>query len=144
MVRPHLEYCVQFWDPQFKKDRDLPEGDQWRNAKMIKCLEHLPYEERLNNLGLYGQGKRRLRGGYDYVYKYIKGREVGGKWMRPASSQWSERTRSNSLKPKNRKSHMNMRMNFFMVRVTEYWNRLPREVVECPQWRYSQPVWLST
>ena len=31
-----------------------------------------------------------------------------------------------------RKYRTNMRRNFFTVRVTEHWNRLPREVVDSP------------
>ena len=73
LVRPHLEYCIQFWSPYYRKDINKLERIQRRITKMIPRLRNKSYEDRLKQLNLFSLSKHRLRGNLIEVLKIFHG-----------------------------------------------------------------------
>ena len=72
LCEAHLEYCVQVWGPQHRKDVELLERVQRRATKMIRGLVHLSYEDRLKELGSFNLEKRKLWGDLFMAFQYFK------------------------------------------------------------------------
>ncbi|KFW10404.1 hypothetical protein N327_05418, partial [Fulmarus glacialis] len=131
LVRPHLQYCLQLWSPQHRKDMGLLERVQRRATKMIRGMEHLSYEERLRELRLFSLEKRKLWGDITAAFQYLKGtyKKEGGKLF---SRACCDRTRGNGFKLKEGRFGLYIGKKFFMMWVVKHWHRLPRDVGDAP------------
>ncbi|PIK37755.1 reverse transcriptase [Apostichopus japonicus] len=116
LVRPHLEFAIQAWNPYLKGDIDYLEKVQRRFTRMIPVLQHLPYNERLSALNLTTLSTRRLRGDLIEAFKIMKG------FVKASPQLWFEFsdisfTRGHSMKLCAKYSKLNVRRHFFSVRV---------------------------
>ena len=73
LIRPHLEHCLQVWGLQHQMDMDISERVQRRAMRRMRGLEHLSYEDRLRELGLFSLEKRSLWGDLTVTLPVPKG-----------------------------------------------------------------------
>ncbi len=130
LVRPHLEYVVQFWSSYLAKDIAKLEAVQCRATKMIPSLRNKSYEERLARLNLFSLEKWRLRGKLIECFEILKGfTNVDANRLFLIND--SSRTRSNWVKLRCKQLHLDCTKFFFTKDVVREWNKLPPSVVQC-------------
>ena len=128
LVRPHLEYAVQFWCPFLRKDIDKIERVQRRATKLIPEIRGKSYEQRLKVLRLHSLETRRLRGKLIEVFKILNKLE-NIDYKKLFRYDYNNITRSNGHKLCYKRFRTNVAKNLFTYDIIEKWNNLPHEVV---------------
>ena len=119
---------MQAWSPWLQADKDALEKVQRRALGMVVGLKAKDYEGRLKEVGLTTLEERRHQADMLLVYKTMTGKDNTdpSTWFRPAAD--GPRQTRNAAGPLNvRANHgrLDIRRNFFSVRVTDSWNRIP-------------------
>ena len=128
-VRPNLEYCVQVWNPHYKKGINLVERVQRRVTRMVDGLENKTYHERLRECNLTTLESRPHRGDLIETFKILTDREGFDK-SELFTLNSNTRTRGHTLKLVKPRARLDVRKFFFSQRITNSWNKLPDKVVK--------------
>ena len=90
-------------------------------------MRHLPYQERLEKLGMPSLSYRRRRGDMIAVFKIMTGRASGIQFF--TAEKMQGRTRGHQLKLKKFHAKKDVRRQYFSHRVINDWNNLPSSVI---------------
>ena len=134
LMRPHLEYCVEMYSSQYRRNMDPIEHIQRKATKMTQGMENLSYKDRQRELGLYSLEKRGLQGDPRAAFQHLKGgcKKEGNRLF---SRVCCDRTRGNGFKQKEGRFRLDIRQKgFFTMKVVRHRNRLPRDMVDVLSW----------
>ncbi len=130
-MRPDLECDIPACSPNLVADINHLERIQTLATRLVTGMCHLPYEERLQRLGLHSLLRRRLRDDLITAFKIFKGLldiDLNLFFLPPARRG----LRGHPYKVLQGASHRRRRTSAFSVRVVKYWNKLPASVVTAP------------
>jgi hypothetical protein len=130
-VQPHLEFAVPAWSPWTKADSEVLEKVQRRAVGMVTGLKSKEYEERLKELGMSTLSQRREEMDLSEMYKIMTGKSAVDPctWFEKVNRDGIvTRQAADPLNVKIPAARLDLRKNFFSVRVCEKWNNLPSDI----------------
>ena len=130
LVRPHLEYVSEIWNPHLIGDIQVVEKVQKCATKLVPDLRQLTYSDRLVVLNLPSLLYRRRRMDMITVFKIVHGLE--GVPFDNLFTFHNTITRGNGYKLFKHFCHLNVRKFSFAQRIIDDWNQLPTFLIESP------------
>lgn len=136
-VRPILEFAEAAWSPYTEKDAETLEKVQKRLIRSLSDVRGESYEDKLRDAGLTSLKERRRRGDLIEAFKAMKGiSKVDRSHWFQIQPNTARSTRMNMAFAEDNKAYrresiykqhanLELRKNFFTLRVTDEWNRLP-------------------
>jgi ribonuclease P/MRP protein subunit RPP40 len=130
-VRPHLEFASVAWSPWLATDIAAIENVQIKVLNMISGMSNKSYPEKLKELNIWSLEKRRVM--FDIIQMYKITHKIGDI---NCSVQYTGSNRSgvvtrHQIDPRNivkERSNLELRKNFFTVRVADTWNKIPSDM----------------
>ncbi|TRZ24149.1 hypothetical protein HGM15179_002955 [Zosterops borbonicus] len=123
VLHPSLEFPAQ--------EGRGPVGVSPEEGLQDEKTEELSYGERLRDLDLFNQTKRRLQDNLIVAFQYLKGGyEKDGEGL--STKACRDRTRGKGFKQRQSRFRLDTGKKLFFVMVVKHWNRLPKEVVNAP------------
>ncbi len=134
-VRPHLEFACQSWSPRLAKDIEVLEKVQQKAVNMVGGLSGSTYEEKLRELGLPSLEARRKESDLVLAYKVMNNhtKVAAGDWFKKAASAnaaYQTRATTDSTGLQKPRARLDLRQNFYLIRVVDSWNALPTRIRE--------------
>ena len=135
VLRPHLEYCVQFWAPQYKRDMDRQTRESPTAGQYVDLRDCSISAIRRG----WEREKEEAQGDLIYVQEHLK---EGCKEDRARLCSVVPGARTGGSEHKlERSDHQE---HFCAVWLAGHWCTLPRGVVESPPQRFPKAVWTAT
>jgi hypothetical protein len=150
-VRPHLEFCTPSWSPWTKNDTDCIEKVQIKMVNMISGLTGRTYDEKLSDIGLETLEKRRVEFDICMVHKVMHGYGDLNPdiWFDKMPVGHVPRASADPLNIRARNGNLELRKNFFSIRVVKLWNNVPvpshvKSLSSAEKFKREQRKWMAT
>jgi len=138
LLRPYLDYDIQFWDPQYQKGMDFLEWIQGKAIKMIRGVEHL--RGKAERVAVVHPGKASSE---NFLQPFNTLRGLIRKTERVFTGTCVDRKRDNNLRLKEGRFRLDIRNKILLCQLCGTGSGCPTKLWMPSTWKCSLPGWMG-